>query len=115
LRTSDHGHLNQPPTVQFARIVPTNGPAPSGTFVAIDVIASDDSGIRELRATGPALVQRSPFRPMRRVSPCKDRSSDNGPNQQVRISAEAIDDTGQSSGEQIFTIPISDGTAPTLP
>jgi len=106
---------NQPPAVQFTRVTPVSGPAPSGTFVAVDVSATDDSGISELKAIvagigsgGLVTTNGSQLRVQGLVS------TDAGPGSQVRIFAEAKDDVGQSSGQQVFTLAIVDGTKPTL-
>ncbi len=106
---------NQLPTIQFVRLSPTNGPAPSGSLVAVDVVASDDSGISELRAmvsgigTNAILQTNSNLLHIRGLVPM-----DAAAGAQITIQAEAIDDIGQSSGQQLLTIPVSDGTPPTL-
>ncbi|MBI1176201.1 hypothetical protein GC207_02040, partial [bacterium] len=106
---------NQPPSVQFTRVTPASGPAPSGSFVAVDVTATDDSGIGELKAIvaglgsgGLVTTNGSQLRVQGRVS------ADAGPGSQVEIFAEAKDDVGQSSGQKMFALPISDGTKPTV-
>jgi len=106
---------NLPPTLQFTRITPASGPVPSGAFVAVDVIASDDSAISELQAivaglgTGDlATTNATRLRVQGFVSAAA------GPGSQVQIFAEAKDDIGQSSGQQVLTLDISDGTRPTL-
>jgi hypothetical protein len=105
---------NQPPTVQFTRVSPPSGAVPSGSFVAVDVAATDDAGIRELKAivaglgTGDLTTTNSGrLRVQGFVSELA------GPGSQVQIFAEAIDDIGQSSGQQVFVLDISDGTRPT--
>jgi hypothetical protein len=106
---------NEPPTIQFTRVSPASGPVPSGAFVAVDVTATDDSAIGELKAivaglgTGDLATTNAT---RLRVQGFVSESA--GPGSQVQIFAEAIDDIGQSSGQQVFTLDISDGTAPTV-
>ena len=106
--------VNQPPTIQFTRVSPTNGPAPSGSTVVVEVAALDDSGIAQLKvlasglgAGGLLTTNVSLFRVLGQVPP------NAGPGF-VQIFAEATDSIGQSSGQQVLDIPISDATAPTL-
>ncbi|HAV61008.1 MAG TPA: hypothetical protein DCY13_01415, partial [Verrucomicrobiales bacterium] len=106
---------NQPPTVQFAQVTPATGPVPSGSFVVVDVTATDDSGISEVKAIvagigsgGLVSTNGTRLRVQGQVSAAA------GPGSEVRIFAEAKDDVGLSSGERVFTLPISDGTRPTL-
>ncbi|HSH14854.1 MAG TPA: Ig-like domain-containing protein, partial [Verrucomicrobiae bacterium] len=106
---------NQPPSIQFTRITPASGNAPSGSFVAVDVTAADDSGVAELRA----IVAGIGAGDLAKTNATKLRvqgfvSTAAGPGQQVQIFAEAIDTIGQSSGQQVFALDISDGTKPTL-
>ncbi|MBL9175134.1 MAG: carboxypeptidase regulatory-like domain-containing protein [Verrucomicrobiales bacterium] len=106
---------NQPPTLRFTRVAPTVGPAPSGSFIAVDVEGVDDSGISELKAIVAGLGTGD----LARTNATKLRvqglvSTLAGPGSQVQIFAEARDDQGQSSGQQVFTLPISDGTAPSV-
>ena len=104
-----------PPTVRFLRVTPTNGPVPSATFMAVDVIASDDSGIVQVKATvsgldtGSVLSTNSAVLRVQGIIP-----ETAGPNQQIQIVAEAIDNSGQSSGQKVFSLSISDGTRPAL-
>lgn len=106
---------NQPPTVQFVRITPAAGPVPSGSFFSADVTAADDSGIQRLKVFGSGLglsgiVETNGNR--LRVQGTVPAAT--GPAQQVQLFAEAFDESGLSSGEQVLTISVSDGTAPTL-
>jgi phage baseplate assembly protein gpV len=103
------------PTIRFVRVSPSEGPVTSGSFVAVDVFADDDSGIGELKAivaglgTGTLTTTNAA-----RLRVQGTVSAAAGPGSQVQIFAEATDDIGQSSGQQVFTIDISDGTAPTV-
>ncbi|MCW5557601.1 MAG: Ig-like domain-containing protein, partial [Verrucomicrobiae bacterium] len=106
---------NQPPTLVFTRVSPTTGPARSGSFVAVDVEAVDDSGIAELKAIVAGIGSGD----LARTNATKLRvqgfvSAAASPGSQVQIFAEARDDIGQSSGQQVFTLEISDGTPPEL-
>jgi len=106
---------NRPPSLRFTRVSPTTGPAPSGSFVAVDVEALDDSGVSELKA----IVAGIGTGDLARTNATKLRvqgfvSAAAGPGAQVEIFAEAKDDLGQSSGQQVFTLEISDGSRPEL-
>ncbi|MFO1460689.1 MAG: LamG-like jellyroll fold domain-containing protein [Verrucomicrobiota bacterium] len=106
---------NQPPTLRFSRVSPTEGPAPSGSFIAVDVEGVDDSGISELKAIVAGLGTGD----LARTNATKLRvqgfvSAAAGPGTEVKIFAEAKDELGQSSGQQVFTLPIRDGTAPSV-
>jgi hypothetical protein len=106
---------NLPPTLVFTRVTPTAGPARTGSFVAVDVEATDDSGIGELKAIVAGIgagdlarTNATRLRVQGFVSPAA------GPGSEVQIFAEARDDIGQSSGQQVFRLDISDGTAPEI-
>ena len=106
---------NQPPTLRFTRVSPTEGAAPSGSFIAVDVEGVDDSGVSELKAIVAGLGTGD----LARTNATKLRvqgfvSAAAGPGAEVKIFAEAKDELGQSSGQQVFTLPIRDGSAPTL-
>ncbi|HAV63463.1 MAG TPA: hypothetical protein DCY13_13985, partial [Verrucomicrobiales bacterium] len=106
---------NQPPTIQFTRVTPISGSAPSGSFVAVDVTANDDSAIGELRAIVAGIgAGNLASTNSNRLRVQGFVSAQAGPGSQVQIFADAKDDIGQSSGQQVFTLPISDGTKPTL-
>ncbi|MBL9167133.1 MAG: carboxypeptidase regulatory-like domain-containing protein [Verrucomicrobiales bacterium] len=106
--------VNQRPTVTFVRVLPLDGPAASGSTVIVDVVASDDSGISQLKAivgglpgtslltTNGSLVRIQGIIP-----------STSGPGT-IEFFAEATDDIGQSSGQQTLSIPIRDATLPTM-
>jgi hypothetical protein len=104
---------NQPPQIQFTRISPSSGPIPSGSFLAVDVEATDDSGIRELRAIASGTLERD----VQSTNTTRLRvqgtvPANTGPGEVIRITAEATDDAGLSSGEQSLEIAVSDGTRP---
>ncbi|MBN8246992.1 MAG: carboxypeptidase regulatory-like domain-containing protein, partial [Verrucomicrobia bacterium] len=106
---------NQPPTLRFTRVSPTTGPAPSGSFIAVDVEGVDDSRIAELKAIVAGLGSGD----LARTNATRLRvqgfvSLAAGPGSQVQIFAEARDDSDQSSGQQAFVLPVSDGTPPTI-
>ncbi len=105
----------QPPTVSFTLVSPTNSPIPSGSPIIVDVKAAGDTAISTLTAvvggaaTGPlittntseALVQGIVF-------------TNATANQFVQVFAQATDALGLTSGQQVFTLPISDATPPGL-
>jgi hypothetical protein len=104
---------NQPPQIQFTRITPAAGPIPTGSFFAVDVDASDDSAVRELRAITTGTVERdlqSTITTRLRVQGTVPAAAGSGG--VIRILAEAIDDTGLSSGEQVLELSVSDATPP---
>jgi hypothetical protein len=106
---------NQPPTVSFRRINPETGPAPTGTNVVVEVTGSDDAGLRELKAAAsgafvrPLVTSAGPSLLISGVVPAETPAG-----RSVRILAQAIDNSGASSGEQAFEIPISDATPPSV-
>ncbi|HSH14446.1 MAG TPA: carboxypeptidase regulatory-like domain-containing protein, partial [Verrucomicrobiae bacterium] len=106
---------NQPPTLAFERVTPLTGPALSGSLVTVDVVAADDSGISEVRAIvaglGSGELASTNANRLRVQGPV---SAAAGPGSLVQIFAEAFDDLGQSSGQQVLTLEVSDGTPPTL-
>jgi hypothetical protein len=106
---------NQPPQVTLSRVAPADGPVPSGSTLVVEVSASDDAGVAELRAvasgagsfpltvTGGAPIQ---------VSVPVPASA--GAGAAVTLRAEAIDTSGASSGEQALVVPVADGVAPAV-
>lgn len=106
---------NQPPTLAFSLISPSSPPAPSGSFVSVEILAADDSTIAELTATISGLTTSGLVRtngPRLRVEGLVP--TDAGPGSRIRIVAEATDDVGQSTGPQSWVVDVSDGTVPTL-
>ena len=103
---------NQPPTLQFTQISPTNGPVPSGAPFEVDVNASDDDGIARITATlsGPLTNSVSTNGSSLRIQGVVPPTA--VPGQEVRIVAQALDNVSQSTGPQVFTLPVSDGTSP---
>lgn len=106
---------NLPPAIQFVRVAPATGPVASGTFVSVDVLATDDSKVTNLRAIASGAL-RSDLQGTNstrlRVQGIVPASAH--PAQKIRIVAEASDDTGQSSGEQVLEIDITDATKPLI-
>jgi hypothetical protein len=87
---------------------------PSGSFVTVDVVAADDSGIANCARSWRGWDRRT-RRHQRRAAARAGPSLGRGRFRlEVRIFAEAFDDLGQSSGQQVLTFDISDGTAPTV-
>ncbi len=106
---------NQPPTVAFSRVTPASGPAPSGSIVMVDVSALDDSGVGELKAIAAGLSGSSLLVTNGdRLRVQGQVSAQAGPGSVVEIYAEAKDDIGQSSGQRVFTLAVSDGTRPAV-
>ena len=106
---------NNPPTVQFTRVSPALGPTPSGSSVVVNVSASDDSAVSLLRAivggagSGALTQTNSDHLQVQGLVP-----SNAVPGQAVQVFAEAIDNLGVSSGQQVLAIPVSDNTPPAL-
>ena len=88
--------------------------APDAYF-CLQLMATDDSGIAELKGVangfGPGGIITTNGRTIRfqGIVPAAT-----GPGSQIQIFAEATDDVGQVSGQQLFALPVSDGTVPTL-
>ncbi len=106
---------NQPPSVIFMPVTPPGGPVATGETLEVEVSASDDVGVVEIRAaaqgacTAPlATSAGAPIRVTCTVDP------EAGPEDAIEILAEAIDGAGASSGEQAFAVGLADGTAPTV-
>lgn len=106
---------NQAPTLQFVRVNPATGPAPSGSFVAVDVIGSDDAKVDQISAVVAGIatgdVSKTNASSLR-VQGFVPETSTTG--QEVQIFAEAKDEPGLSSGVVKLTIPIVDATKPKL-
>jgi hypothetical protein len=106
---------NQPPALAFARLEPASGPVASGSRLRVEVSASDDAGVAELRAsaTGAASqpVTTSGGAPIL-VDVVVPASA--GAGASVAVRGEAIDGSGASSGEQVLVVPVSDGVAPVI-
>jgi hypothetical protein len=108
------GQSNRPPVLQFAQVAPTNGPLPSGAPFEVDVAASDDDGIAQITAsitgavTNSFTTNGSLLRIVGVVPPAALAGAE------VQITAQAIDLIGQSTGPQVLTLPVSDGTPPAV-
>jgi hypothetical protein len=105
---------NQPPQLVFRRILPASGDVPTGATVSVEVSATDDSGVAELRASAGGAVTRplavtagAPITLTGNVPP------DTPAGRPVRIFAQATDTSGATTGEQVFEIPVADATRPT--
>lgn len=106
---------NQPPQLSFTRVIPPNGPVPTGTFFVLDVIATDDSAVVELRAIAAGAVSSELTGESGDRLRLQGRVAETvGPGESIEIFAEAIDDAGVSSGEERLSLAISDGTKPTV-
>ncbi len=105
----------QPPTLQFALVSPTNTPIPNGATVVVDVFASGDTAISNLvavaggGATGNLAATNGAHLRVQGVV-----ATNASPYQQVQIFAQATDNLGLSSGQQVFSLPIRDATPPGL-
>jgi hypothetical protein len=104
---------NQPPEIEFVRINPPTGPVPTGSFFVVDVVASDDVAISQMRAIATGTLEAN----LNATDSTRLRiqgtiSAQAGPNRAVRIFAEATDELGLSSGEQFLEVPVSDATPP---
>jgi hypothetical protein len=107
--------LPQPPTVQFSLVSPTNAPVPSGSSLAVAVTASGDTGISNLiavisgAASGAFVSTNASSLVVQGVV-----SNTAVAGQFVNVLAQAMDQLGLSSGQRLFTVPVSDGTPPLL-
>jgi hypothetical protein len=106
---------NQPPVITLTRINPPAGSVATNGSFSIRVSAADDAGVTELKAA----VVGAATAPLRTttgadISITSTVRSNAGPDDIIRIIAEARDSSGLSTGERTFTIPITDGTAPSL-
>lgn len=105
---------NQPPGIVFTQLLPAGDTVPTGTDVAIRVSAVDDSAVAELRASlGGALVI-----PLRTSSGSPlvlsgTVPANAGPSS-ITAFATALDNSGLSSGPKTFSLPVSDGTPPSV-
>ncbi|MEB2343973.1 MAG: carboxypeptidase regulatory-like domain-containing protein [Deltaproteobacteria bacterium] len=106
---------NTAPGVVLEQLVPASGPAPSGSTLSVRVRGTDDVGVAVLKAAaegaGSAPLVQSAGAPILLAVPV---SPDAGPGASVRVHAEAIDGNGQSSGEQVFAVAVSDGAPPAV-
>jgi hypothetical protein len=106
---------NTPPVITLTRLSPLTGPVATGSAVSVRLSAADDSGVVELKAamTGAAAAAL-------KTSGGADITlsgfvkSTAGPADVITILAQATDTSGTSTGEQTFTIPIRDGSPPSL-
>lgn len=105
----------QPPVIQFTLVSPTNGPAPTGGAVIVDVAATGDTAITNLTAlavgaaTGTLLATNTSSLRVQGIV-----STNAGPGQTVQIYAQATDSLGLSSGQQVFNVAIRDATPPAV-
>lgn len=103
----------QPPTVNYALVSPTNTPIPSGSPITVDLIASGDTTIDSLSgviggaATGTLATSNAATIRIQGVVATNATVNDF-----VQIFAQATDSLGFSSGQKIFSLPISDATPP---
>jgi len=105
---------NQPPSVTFSLISPTNGPIPSGSSFVVDVDANDDVGVNVLNTAivgAGEETSRSGTLPVRLSGIVPAGASLTDP---VIVLAEAVDGQGLVSGEQRLEISVSDGTPPEI-
>ncbi len=106
---------NQAPGVAFTRLAPVSGAVPSGSALSVRVSGNDDIGVATLKAAaggaanvplvtsgGAAITLSIPV------------PAATGPGANVLVLGEAIDGNGQSSGEQLLSVAVSDGTAPSV-
>jgi hypothetical protein len=106
---------NAPPTISLTRINPASGPVPTGSAVSVRVSATDDSSVSQLKAamTGaaPAALSASAGTDLTLTAVVKSTA---GSDETITVVAQATDSSGVSTGQQSFTISISDGTVPAL-
>lgn len=106
---------NVQPSVHFTRVTPAAGPIPSGSAFEIDVNASGNSNVFNI--TGAIGGAASPASFATNGSTLRlfgSVPSTVTAGQQVQITGQAVDTIGQSTGPQLLTVPVSDGTPPAL-
>ncbi|MCF7730949.1 MAG: carboxypeptidase regulatory-like domain-containing protein, partial [Akkermansiaceae bacterium] len=106
---------NTPPVITLTRLSPATGPVATGSAVSVRLSASDDSGVTDLKAamTGAATaaLKTTTGADITLTGVVKSTA---GAADVITIIAQATDTSGVGTGEQTFTIPLRDGTAPTL-
>ncbi len=107
---------NVPPTIELIRISPASGPVPTGSPFSLKVRAADDGGISELRAAvgGAATIPLRTTTSSDEIDLVGVLPSQAMFGESIEVFAEAIDTSGESSGEQQFIVEISDATPPTV-
>ncbi|HYG24635.1 MAG TPA: Ig-like domain-containing protein [Verrucomicrobiae bacterium] len=110
-----HPEQPDPPTVQFTLLSPLAAPVPSGSMVIIEVNAVGDLTITNLSvliggaAAGNLVTTNGSRIRLQELVP-----SMAGAGQNVQIFAQAVDSAGNSSGQQVFNVAVSDGTPPAV-
>ncbi len=106
---------NQVPVVAFERVNPPAGEVRSGSWFSVRVSATDDGGVTTLKAAVAGAAS-TPLQTSGGTSILLQAQVNAAavPGQAIEILAEAIDNGGRSSGQQLLTIPVSDGTAPAV-
>ncbi len=105
---------NIQPTLQFVRVTPPSGPLPSGSSFLVNVVPAGNGGLFQLGATVSGAVNGIYSTLDTNLAVQAFIPSTTVPGQQVSIAAQAADGLGQSTGPQVLTLPISDGTPPSL-
>jgi hypothetical protein len=103
------------PSVQFVRVSPASGPVPSGSSFAVNIVASGNSNLFNITASVGGAAIPAAFQALgTNLIVTGSVPATNVAGQQVQITAQAVDGLGQSTGPQVFNLPVSDGTAPSL-
>jgi hypothetical protein len=106
---------NSPPGIALTRLNPLTGAVATGSPVSVRLSVTDDSGVTDFKAamTGAATAA------LRTTTGADITLSgvvktNAGPSDVITLVAQATDTSGVGTGERTFTIPILDGTLPTL-
>ncbi|MEX0326383.1 MAG: Ig-like domain-containing protein, partial [Puniceicoccaceae bacterium] len=106
---------NQPPQIQFEQLQPSTESVGNGGLVQVRVSATDDSEVVELRAaiTGAATasLRSTPGDPVTLVATVPATAI---PGTSVEVRAIAFDNSGSTSGEQVYSIEVVDTASPQI-
>lgn len=106
---------NSPPVITLTRLSPLTGPVATGASVSVRLSATDDSGVTTFKAamTGAATaaLKTSAGTDLTLTAVVKSSADSD---ETITVVAQATDSSGVSTGQQSFTISISDGTVPAL-
>ncbi|HVV70343.1 MAG TPA: hypothetical protein VHI52_02410, partial [Verrucomicrobiae bacterium] len=101
------------PTLEFIRVSPTAGPVPSGSSFSVRISATGGNGIASFSANLSGAVTNGPFTTLGTTLLVQGQVPTTAVlGQQIRITSEAVDALGRSSGLQLYTLDVSDGTVP---
>ena len=114
-----------PPAVQITQLSPPSGPVPSGSSLAVSVLARAESAVAQIStiisgaANGSLVVSNFAVIPLPPTNTAVLIAQGSVPataiaGQLVVVYAQAVDNAGLVSGQQTLTVPVSDGTPPAI-